>query len=99
MNNDELEIKKVEILKSEAQRINEKLMESLGNYRKVLSLMYGDAPLGVLCLSKKIESILNSNGCIRVYDLFDRDFTKIEGLSEASLRDLTSRVDEFLSMC
>ncbi len=99
MSIDEIELKKVEILKSEAQRINEKLLESLGNYRKVLALMYGDAPLGVLCLDKKTESVLNSNGCLRIYDLFNCNFAEIEGLSEARLRDLTTRVDEFLSMC
>ena len=87
-----------EILKVEIHNIHRKLIESIERYRKTISYMYGDAPLGVLCLPKIIETTLINNGCFRVYDLFDRDLTKIKGIGHSRIRDLTSRLDEFLSV-
>lgn len=87
-----------EILKSEIHNIHKRLLESIEGYRKTISYMYGDAPIGVLCLPKVIESVLISNGCLRVYDLFDRDLTEIKGIGHSRIRDLTSRLDEFLAV-
>ncbi len=79
-------------------KIREELLKSLNEYRNSLKYMCGDAPIAVLCLPKKIEKILLSADLLRVYDLFDRDFTEIEGLNDAAISELTARLDEFLSM-
>lgn len=79
--------------------IKEKVLINLDNYKKTLLYMYADAPLEILCLPKVIERILLSNGCIRVYDLLDRDFTKIKGLGVTRIRKLTASLDQFVSMC
>ena len=86
------------ILKREMNKINLELLKSLGNYQKTLSFMLADAPIGCLCLPKTIETILLNEGCLRIYDLFDRDFTEIEGLGVARIRDLTTCLDKFFSM-
>lgn len=88
-----MDIKNTELLK-----INEELLKGLTNYRNTLSYMAGDAPIGVLCLPKTIEKILLRNGCLRVYDLFDCDFAKIKGLGKVRIRNLTSSLNEFLSI-
>mgnify|MGYP001602327737 CR=1 FL=1 len=80
------------------QIIKEKVLINLDNYQKVMTLMLGDAPIGVLCLPKVIENALSSDGCVRVYDIFNRDLTKIKGLGTKRIGELTSRLDEFLSM-
>lgn len=92
------ELKNNEIAKKEMQEINKKLIDSLENYRKTLSYMYGDAPLGVLCLPKSLETVLINAGCLRVYDLFNRDLTEIKGVGSTRIRDLTTSLDKFLSM-
>ncbi len=88
------EISKDEIIK----KINLQLTQSLETYRKTMSYMAGDAPLGVLCLPRVIETILIRNGVRRVYDLFSMDFTKIKGLGVTRRRDLTSSLNEFLAV-
>ncbi len=88
-----------EILKNEIHEIHKKLLESLENYRKTMSYMYGDAPIGVLCLDKVVETTLINNGCLRVYDLFDRDLAEIKGIGHSRIRNLAARLDEFLSVC
>lgn len=88
-----------EILKKEIHEIHKKLLESLDNYRKTMSYMYGDAPIQVLCLDKVVETILINEGCLRVYDLFDRDLTEIKGIGHSRVRNLAARLDEFLSVC
>lgn len=84
--------------KSDIKKINKKLVESLQNYRKLMSYMVGDMPIGVLCLPKTVETILLNNGLLRVYDLFDRDLTKIKGIGKVRGRNLAACLDEFLSM-
>jgi hypothetical protein len=86
------------ISKADIIKINKKFLESLENYRKLLNVLSGDMPLGCLCLPKKVEKILTDNGFLRIYDLINTDFTKIEGLSEVSIRDLTTRIDQFFAM-
>lgn len=80
------------------RKIKKQLLENLNNYKETISYMYGDAPIGVLCLPKVIEKILTSNGCLRVYDLFDHDFTKIKRMGSVRIRYLTSSLDQFLLM-
>ena len=83
---------------SDIEKINKKLIESLENYKKTLSYMAGDAPIQVLCLPKVIETVLINNGILRIYDLFNCDFTKIKGLGEARIKRLTSSLGEFISV-
>jgi hypothetical protein len=86
------------ILEKEMNKINKNLMKSLNNYRKTVTFMIADAPIGVLCLPKAIESILIGQDCLRVYDLLDRDLTKIKGLGSVRLEQLTSSLNQFLAM-
>ncbi len=83
---------------ADSKKINKELIESLGRYKKTLSYMAGDAPIEVLCLPKTIQTVLISNGCLRIYDLFDCDLTKIKGIGKTRIRDLTARLNEFLSI-
>ena len=80
------------------KKIREEVAEKLIGYRKTLSYMAADVPLSVLCLNPHIESALVAHGCLRVYDLLDLDFTKVKGLGIVRIRNLTARLDEFLSM-
>ena len=77
---------------------DERYNEDLKHYRTVLQYMEANVPLGVLSLGPRIEKILSREGCVRVYDLIDRDLTKIEGLGRKSLDLLTARLDQFLSI-
>lgn len=87
-----------EIKNMEIEKIKAKLLESLKNYQKTLSFMAGDAPIGVLCLPKTIETVLINNGCLRIYDLFNRDLTKIKGIGKRRIGHLTSSLDQFITM-
>lgn len=87
-----------EISDNDMKKIREELAKSLRNYTKTISYMAGDAPIEVLGLSKSIQNILINEGCLRVYDLFDRDFTKIKGLGKGRIRDLTTCLDQFIAM-
>ncbi len=90
--------KNVELEKLELNKLNKDLENSLQNYRKTMSYMYADVPIGVLCLPRVIEKSLADHGLFRVYDLFDCDFTEVKGLGVSRIRDLTSRLNEFLSI-
>lgn len=87
---DDVEKVKIELIKD--------INVSLENYRKITSMMYGDAPIETLCLPKSTNKLLISQGFCRIYDLFNCDLTEIKGISNVGLRDLTTRVNEFLSM-
>lgn len=80
-------------------KLNDDLINSLNRYQKTISYLVGDAPIGALCLPKHIEKKLLADGCLRVYDLLDRDLSKVEGFNKSIIDDLTSRVNKFLSMC
>ena len=84
--------------KKQLEQIRKEVVLKFQNYNKTLLYMTGDAPLGILCLPPIIEKCLLDHGCLRVYDLFNVDFTKVKGLGIARIRDLTSRLDEFCSM-
>jgi hypothetical protein len=80
------------------EKINKKLLASLDNYRKIVNALSGDMPLGCLCLPNVTEKILLDNGFLRIYDLLDADLTKIKGLGFKRIRDITARLDQFLSV-
>lgn len=77
---------------------DEKYKEDLAHYRTVLHYMGSNVPIGVLCLPKSLEKILLRDGCVRVYDLINRDLTKIEGMGDRRRDLLASRLDEFFSV-
>lgn len=80
------------------REINKKFLESLDNYRNIVTYLAGDMPLGTLCLPKNTEKILRNSGIDRIYDLFNLDLVKIEGLGETGIRDITSRINQFLAI-
>lgn len=86
-------------IKVDVKKINQELLKNLENYRKTLSYLNADAPIGVLCLPKVIENALLADGCLRVYDLFDRDLAEIKGIGKTRVERLTSSLNEFFSMC
>jgi hypothetical protein len=82
----------------ELKLLNEKVMNQMNFYNKTVSYMAADAPIEVLCLPKSIESILINQGFLRVYDIIDMDLTKIKGLGKTRIRDLTSCLNQFISI-
>lgn len=80
------------------QKVREEVIKKLSQYRTKMEYLAADAPISILCLPPVIEGILLSNGMLRVYDVFNVDFTEIKGLGEARIRNLTTRLDEFFSM-
>lgn len=80
------------------QQLKEELNKSFSNYKRTMQYMASDAPISVLCLPKKIEKILTDQGFLRIYDLINVDLVKIEGIPISRLSDITSRLDQFLSM-
>ena len=80
------------------QKLREELSKSFSEYRTTMKFMAADAPIEVLCLQPAVEKILLNRCCLRIYDVFNLDFAKIEGLSPTRLRHLTTSVDQFFSM-
>jgi hypothetical protein len=78
--------------------IKEEISKKLIEYRKTMDYLVTDAPIQILGLPVVIENLLLDNGCLRVYHLLDVDFTKIKGLGETRIRQLTSCLDKFFSM-
>ena len=74
-------------------------LKKLEDYRNLMAYMAADAPISVLNIPKSVEKVLHNQGVFRVYDLINRDFTKIEGISESRLRNLTTSFNQFISMC
>jgi len=79
-------------------KIRIEVLKKYEEYNKTMKYMAADAPIEILCLPKAIETILITNGYLRIYDLFDADFTKIKGLGVVRCRDLTACLDQFFSM-
>lgn len=80
------------------QKIREEVLKKFNDYKKTIAYMASDAPIEILCLPPIIEKALLTHGCLRIYDLFDRDFTEVKGLGIARIRDLTTCLDKFFSM-
>lgn len=83
---------------SEMNKNKDNLKEDLSHYRQILNYMGANVPIQVLCLPKVIETALLNDGCLRVYDLINRDLGKIKGIGRGRLDILTSRLDEFFSI-
>lgn len=82
----------------EMRKLKEELAKSFSMYRKTINYMACDAPIEILCLPTVIENALLAHGCLRIYDLFDLDFTKVKGLGVSRIRDLTALFEQFLAM-
>ena len=82
----------------ELSKLKEELKKKFDDYQTTMKFLAADAPIQVLCLPSKIETILLDQGFLRVYDLFNVDFVKIKGLGVARVRDLTACLDQFFSM-
>lgn len=80
------------------KEIKEEIQRGFKAFKNTLAVMSGDAPISVLCLPKQIENALIQADCFRVYDLLERDLTKIKRLGPIRLRNLTSRLDEFFAV-
>lgn len=80
------------------KKIREEVKERFKFYEKTLKYMASDAPLGILCLPTAIEKALIAHGCLRVYDLFDLDFTEVKGLGTIRIGHLTACLDQFFAM-
>lgn len=80
------------------RKIREEVSKKFNDYRNTLNYMAADAPIETLCLPPIIENSLLAHGCLRIYDLFNCDFTKIEGLGVSGINDLTTCLDKFLAM-
>lgn len=78
--------------------IKEQVAQKFVEYRKTMSYLACDAPISSLCLPIQVENILIANGFLRIYDVFDVDFTKIKGFGPKRIGQLTARLDEFLSV-
>ena len=78
--------------------IREEILKRFNEYNKIISVLCADAPISDLCLPKATEKCLLQNGLLRVYDLLDCDLTKIKGIGEVRVRDLTACLDKFVSM-
>ncbi len=75
-----------------------RLKEDMAHYRRTISYLEANVPIQVLCLPKVIEKALINEGCLRVYDLINRDLGKIKGLGSGRLDLLASRLDEFFTV-
>lgn len=80
------------------KQLREELSKRFSEYQTTMKYLAADAPLEILCLNAQVEKILLDNGCLRVYDVFNMDLAKIEGIGAVRFRHLTSRLDEFFSM-
>ena len=97
--NNNLEIPDIVVERElELAKIRKEVAEQYKSYQSTLKYLACDAPIEVLCLNEALNNILLANGFLRVYDLFDMDFTKIKGIGVRRSRDLTASLDQFFSM-
>lgn len=89
---------KIELSDDDFVVLKKELKKSFQNYMNTISYMSGDAPIETLCLSKCLQNKLIDAGCLRIYDLFNCDLTKIKGIGKVGIGQLTTRLDQFLSM-
>ena len=80
------------------KKIKDEVLKKFSEYRTTIAFMAADAPIAILCLAPPIETALINHGLLRIYDLFDCDFTEVKGLGVARIRDLTASLDKFFSM-
>lgn len=82
----------------EHAEIRRQVMETYQMYRRKIMAMFCDAPLAALCVDDIIIKKLDRVGIRRIDQCIDRDFTKIEGLSGDEIHQLTTRLQQFISM-
>jgi hypothetical protein len=82
----------------EVSKLHAEVLSRFAGYKKTMRYMSGDMPISALCLPKKLEKKLLDRDFLRVFELFDVDFTKVEWLDKAETRDLTARLNEFIAM-
>lgn len=80
------------------QKLKEDLVKSFESYNSTLKYLAADAPIETLCLPASLVDILIGNGILRIYDVFNMDLAKIKGIGPIRLRQLTTSVNQFLSM-
>lgn len=82
--------------------LNAEIKKRLGSewtaYQRMMHALALDGPIGMLCLPAKIEKSLINAGCLRVYDMIDRDFSEIKALSERDIGIVTTSLNELLAM-
>ena len=76
----------------------DKLNKEFARYRKTMTYLGCDMPIEALCLSPGLEKALLAAGIERLYDAFEFDLSKIKGVGNTRLRELTARLDEFMTM-
>ncbi len=64
-------------------------------YENIMKYLECDVPIQVLCLPKVIEKCLLDAGCLRVFDMINRDLAKIKGIGNTRRTLLRSRLNEF----
>lgn len=82
----------------EMEKIRKEVLKKFDDYKKTMNYMACDAPISILCLPSPLEKLLTDQGFLRIYDLFDKDFTKIKGFGAVRIRNLTTCLNQFLSM-
>lgn len=80
------------------KKLKDEISKCLKNYEKTIKYMVQDAPIQILGLPRNLQKKLIKNNCLRIYDFIELDFGKIEWLDDVDIRDLTARLNEFLSM-
>ena len=85
-------------LNNDIQIDRDRVKKDFQHYRQILAFLGGNVPIQALCLPKVIENALVADGCLRVYDLINRDLGKIKGLGRSRIDLLTSRLDEFFAI-
>jgi hypothetical protein len=81
------------------EKADEAARKNLAHYRNLMQFMGANVPIQALCLPTKLENALISAGFDRAYDLIGSDLTKIKGIGRGSVDLLTSRLDEFFTIC
>ncbi len=87
------------LTKEGEEEVAKRIRGDFEHYKKTVSYLGGNVPIQCLCLPVVIENALIADGCLRVYDLFNRDLTKIKGIGKTRVELLTARLDEFFSVC
>jgi len=78
--------------------IKDEVLKRFNEYQKTLTYMAADAPIQILNLPKKTENILLAAGYLRIYDILNLDFAKVKGLGDVRIRQITTGLDQFLSV-
>lgn len=79
-------------------KLKQELKKKFDDYQTTMKFMLADAPIQILCLNPRVETILLDEGFLRIYDLFNADLVKVKGLGIVRIKELTTRLDQFFSM-